>query len=130
MAYWEGGGAEAEVEEGDSGSGGDGTFYISLSIHSKTTSLSQRTSSRILFGDGGGGRRGGRERREIKVGNLMQASAWMNCVAILGSCTSSFPPYRIKYVPHLHIGVDGWCIYPSYDFTHDISNSLEHMCSY
>ena len=25
--------------------------------------------------------------------------------------------YRIKYAPHPHAG-PGWCIYPSYDFTH------------
>jgi len=35
--------------------------------------------------------------------------------------------YRIKYVPHPHVGVDGWCIYPSYDFTHCICDSLEHI---
>jgi hypothetical protein len=25
--------------------------------------------------------------------------------------------YRIKFAPHPHAG-PGWCIYPSYDFTH------------
>ncbi len=34
--------------------------------------------------------------------------------------------YRIKYVPHPHIG-KGWCIYPNYDFTHGICDSLEHI---
>ena len=34
--------------------------------------------------------------------------------------------YRIKYVPHPDAG-PGWCIYPSYDFTHCICNSLEHI---
>eukprot|EP00814_Leptocylindrus_danicus_P009909 CAMPEP_0116008050 /NCGR_PEP_ID=MMETSP0321-20121206/2643_1 /TAXON_ID=163516 /ORGANISM="Leptocylindrus danicus var. danicus, Strain B650" /LENGTH=712 /DNA_ID=CAMNT_0003476821 /DNA_START=165 /DNA_END=2304 /DNA_ORIENTATION=- len=34
--------------------------------------------------------------------------------------------YRIKYVPHPHIG-DVWCIYPTYDFTHSICDSLEHI---
>lgn len=34
--------------------------------------------------------------------------------------------YRIKYVPHPHIG-DGWCIYPTYDYTHCIIDSLEHV---
>lgn len=34
--------------------------------------------------------------------------------------------YRIKYVPHPHIG-SGWCIYPNYDFTHGICDSLEHI---
>jgi len=34
--------------------------------------------------------------------------------------------YRIKYVPHPHAG-SGWCIYPSYDFTHGICDSLEDI---
>lgn len=34
--------------------------------------------------------------------------------------------YRIKYVRHPHAG-DGWCIYPNYDFTHGICDSIEHI---
>ena len=34
--------------------------------------------------------------------------------------------YRIKYTPHPHAG-PGWCIYPAYDFTHGICDSLEHI---
>eukprot|EP01022_Parablepharisma_sp_SALTPOND_P019350 TRINITY_DN3287_c0_g1_i1.p2 TRINITY_DN3287_c0_g1~~TRINITY_DN3287_c0_g1_i1.p2 ORF type:complete len:769 (-),score=124.95 TRINITY_DN3287_c0_g1_i1:13395-15701(-) len=34
--------------------------------------------------------------------------------------------YRIKYVPHPHAG-DKWCIYPMYDFTHCICDSLENI---
>jgi glutaminyl-tRNA synthetase len=34
--------------------------------------------------------------------------------------------YRIKYCPHPHIG-DKWCIYPSYDYTHCIIDSLENI---
>eukprot|EP00529_Nitzschia_sp_RCC80_P015674 CAMPEP_0113508728 /NCGR_PEP_ID=MMETSP0014_2-20120614/37179_1 /TAXON_ID=2857 /ORGANISM="Nitzschia sp." /LENGTH=701 /DNA_ID=CAMNT_0000404475 /DNA_START=10 /DNA_END=2115 /DNA_ORIENTATION=+ /assembly_acc=CAM_ASM_000159 len=34
--------------------------------------------------------------------------------------------YRIKYTPHPHAG-DGWCIYPAYDFTHGICDSLEDI---
>jgi glutaminyl-tRNA synthetase len=34
--------------------------------------------------------------------------------------------YRIKYHPHPHRGSD-WCIYPSYDYTHCIVDSLEHI---
>jgi glutaminyl-tRNA synthetase len=34
--------------------------------------------------------------------------------------------YRIKYVPHPHAG-DKWCIYPTYDFTHCIHDSLENI---
>lgn len=34
--------------------------------------------------------------------------------------------YRIKFVPHPRTG-DTWCIYPSYDFTHCIVDSLEQI---
>ena len=34
--------------------------------------------------------------------------------------------YRIRYTPHPHTG-DKWCIYPCYDFTHCICDSLEHI---
>jgi Glutamyl- and glutaminyl-tRNA synthetases len=34
--------------------------------------------------------------------------------------------YRIKYTRHPHAG-DGWCMYPSYDWTHGICDSLEHI---
>jgi glutaminyl-tRNA synthetase len=33
---------------------------------------------------------------------------------------------RIKYTPHPHVG-DKWCIYPTYDYTHCIHDSLEHI---
>lgn len=34
--------------------------------------------------------------------------------------------YRIKYVPHPHAGTK-WCIYPTYDFTHCLNDSLENI---
>jgi glutaminyl-tRNA synthetase len=34
--------------------------------------------------------------------------------------------YRIKYVPHPHAGSD-WCIYPTYDYTHCIIDSIEYV---
>ena len=34
------------------------------------------------------------------------------------------PYYRIRYSPHPHVG-DKWCIYPLYDYTHGISDSIE-----
>jgi len=36
--------------------------------------------------------------------------------------------YRIKYVRHPHAPIgDGWCIYPAYDFTHGICDSIEEI---
>lgn len=34
--------------------------------------------------------------------------------------------YRIKFIPHPMTGND-WCIYPSYDYSHCIIDSLEHI---
>jgi glutaminyl-tRNA synthetase len=34
--------------------------------------------------------------------------------------------YRVKYTPHPHAG-EGWCIYPAYDFTHGICDSIESI---
>ncbi|KAL6529220.1 Glutamine--tRNA ligase, cytoplasmic [Orobanche gracilis] len=34
--------------------------------------------------------------------------------------------YRIKFISHPHAG-DKWCIYPSYDYTHCIVDSLENI---
>lgn len=34
--------------------------------------------------------------------------------------------YRIKYAHHARVG-DKWCIYPTYDFTHCINDSLENI---
>lgn len=34
--------------------------------------------------------------------------------------------YRIRYVTHPHVG-DKWCIYPTYDYTHCINDSLENI---
>lgn len=34
--------------------------------------------------------------------------------------------YRIKYLPHPHAG-DKWCVYPTYDYTHCLIDSIEHV---
>src|SRR2546427_11524210 len=34
--------------------------------------------------------------------------------------------YRIKYAHHPH-SLDKWCIYPTYDYTHCINDSLENI---
>nr|XP_055024703.1 glutamine--tRNA ligase [Misgurnus anguillicaudatus] len=34
--------------------------------------------------------------------------------------------YRIKYTPHHRTG-DTWCIYPTYDYTHCLCDSIEHI---
>lgn len=34
--------------------------------------------------------------------------------------------YRIKFIPHHRTG-DVWCIYPTYDYTHCLCDSIEHI---
>lgn len=41
-------------------------------------------------------------------------------------CMRDMVAYRIKFVAHPHVG-EKWCVYPSYDFTHCINDSLENI---
>eukprot|EP01116_Phalansterium_solitarium_P013460 TRINITY_DN30823_c0_g1_i1.p1 TRINITY_DN30823_c0_g1~~TRINITY_DN30823_c0_g1_i1.p1 ORF type:complete len:773 (-),score=346.87 TRINITY_DN30823_c0_g1_i1:174-2492(-) len=41
-------------------------------------------------------------------------------------CMRDLMAYRIKYTPHPHAG-DKWCIYPSYDYTHCLIDSIENI---
>ena len=34
--------------------------------------------------------------------------------------------YRVKYIPH-HRTRDKWCIYPTYDYTHCLCDSIENI---
>jgi len=42
------------------------------------------------------------------------------------SCMWDLIAYRIKFVPH-HRTKDKWCIYPSYDFTHCLCDTIENI---
>jgi len=42
------------------------------------------------------------------------------------SCMWDSVAYRIKYLPH-HRTKDKWCIYPSYDFTHCLCDTIENI---
>lgn len=41
-------------------------------------------------------------------------------------CMRDTVAYRIRYTPHPHAG-EKWCIYPTYDYTHCIVDSLENI---
>uniref|UniRef100_A0A7S3HZG3 glutamine--tRNA ligase n=2 Tax=Favella ehrenbergii TaxID=182087 RepID=A0A7S3HZG3_9SPIT len=41
-------------------------------------------------------------------------------------CMRDFVAYRVRYTAHPHAG-DSWCIYPTYDFTHCLVDSLENI---
>ena len=42
------------------------------------------------------------------------------------ACTKIKPAYRIKYAHHHRTG-DAWCIYPTYDYTHCLCDSIEDI---
>ncbi|XP_049851488.1 probable glutamine--tRNA ligase isoform X2 [Schistocerca gregaria] len=67
--------------------------------------------------------------RDMKNGKLREGEASLRMKMDIESpnpCMWDLVAYRIKYHPHPRTG-DQWCIYPSYDFTHCINDSLEDI---
>eukprot|EP00005_Dracoamoeba_jomungandri_P002262 CAMPEP_0174261400 /NCGR_PEP_ID=MMETSP0439-20130205/11407_1 /TAXON_ID=0 /ORGANISM="Stereomyxa ramosa, Strain Chinc5" /LENGTH=759 /DNA_ID=CAMNT_0015345871 /DNA_START=40 /DNA_END=2319 /DNA_ORIENTATION=+ len=65
----------------------------------------------------------------MKKGKFPEGSVSLRMKQDLDSpnpCLWDHVAYRIKYTPHPHAG-DKWCIYPSYDFTHCICDSIENI---
>jgi len=66
---------------------------------------------------------------DMRKGKFAEGEATLRMKQDLTSnnpCMWDHVAYRIRYVPHPHAG-DKWCIYPSYDFTHCICDSLENI---
>lgn len=66
---------------------------------------------------------------DMKNGRYAEGEAVLRCKIDMKSNYFSmrdFVAYRIMYVPHPHVG-GGWCIYPTYDYTHCIVDSLENI---
>ncbi len=66
---------------------------------------------------------------DMRNGKFKEGEATLRMKQDLSSdnpCMWDHVAYRIKYTPHPHAG-DKWCIYPSYDFTHCICDSLENI---
>uniref|UniRef100_A0A7S1PGD6 glutamine--tRNA ligase n=1 Tax=Percolomonas cosmopolitus TaxID=63605 RepID=A0A7S1PGD6_9EUKA len=66
---------------------------------------------------------------DMRDGRYAEGEAVLRCKIDMKSTYFSmrdFIAYRIMYVPHPHIG-DKWCIYPTYDYTHCIVDSLENV---
>jgi len=69
------------------------------------------------------------EFRKMKQGRYAQGTAFLRHKGDLFSENSSMwdlAAYRIIYQAHPHTG-DAWCIYPTYDYTHCIVDSLEDI---
>lgn len=69
------------------------------------------------------------EFEKMRLGLYAEGEACLRMKMDLGSPNPNMwdhVAYRIKYVPHPHIG-NKWCIYPTYDYTHCIVDALEHI---
>lgn len=62
----------------------------------------------------------------MKRGKFDEGEATLRLKTILEEGKADPVAYRIKFVPH-HCTGDEWCIYPTYDYTHCLCDSIEHI---
>ena len=67
-------------------------------------------------------------KREVATSNLsvLVTKATLRMKIIMEDGKQDPVAYRIKYTPHPHSG-DKWCVYPTYDFTHCLCDSIENI---
>jgi len=63
---------------------------------------------------------------DMKRGKLDEGAATLRMKMIMEDGKMDPVAYRIKFTPHHRTG-DKWCIYPTYDFTHCLNDSMEHI---
>ncbi|XP_043287054.1 probable glutamine--tRNA ligase [Venturia canescens] len=63
---------------------------------------------------------------DMKNGLLEEGEATLRMKVTLEEGKQDPVAYRIKYAPHHRTG-DKWCIYPTYDFTHCLCDSIENI---
>ncbi|XP_071081641.1 glutamine--tRNA ligase-like [Haliotis cracherodii] len=63
---------------------------------------------------------------DMKRGKLAEGEATLRMKTTLEEGKKDPVAYRIKFVPHHRTG-DKWCIYPTYDFTHCLCDSIENI---
>lgn len=63
---------------------------------------------------------------DMKNGRIEEGKATLRMKLIMEDGKPDPVAYRIKFVPHHRTG-DEWCIYPTYDFTHCLCDSLENI---
>ncbi|KAL3313105.1 putative glutamine--tRNA ligase [Cichlidogyrus casuarinus] len=64
--------------------------------------------------------------RDMRAGKLSEGSATLRMKHTMEDGKQDPVAYRIKYVPHANTG-DKWCIYPTYDYTHCLCDSIEDI---
>lgn len=63
---------------------------------------------------------------DMKNGKFKEGEATLRMKTTLEEGKMDPVAYRIKYVPHPRSG-DKWCIYPTYDYTHCLCDSIENI---
>jgi len=63
---------------------------------------------------------------DMKRGKIDEGEATLRMKMVMEDGKMDPVAYRIKFTPHHRTG-DKWCIYPTYDFTHCLNDSLEHI---
>ncbi|XP_046827677.1 probable glutamine--tRNA ligase [Vespa crabro] len=63
---------------------------------------------------------------DMKDGLFEEGEATLRMKVTLEEGKQDPVAYRIKYLPHHRTG-DQWCIYPTYDFTHCLCDSIENI---
>ncbi|KAG7472238.1 hypothetical protein MATL_G00106670 [Megalops atlanticus] len=62
----------------------------------------------------------------MKKGMFAEGEATLRMKMVMEDGKMDPVAYRIKYTPHHRTG-DEWCIYPTYDYTHCLCDSIEHI---
>lgn len=63
---------------------------------------------------------------DMKKGKIDEGKATLRMKYVMEDGKMDPVAYRIKFVPHTRSG-DEWCIYPTYDYTHCLCDSLENI---
>lgn len=63
---------------------------------------------------------------DMKNGKIKEGDATLRMKIVLEEGKQDPVAYRIKFLPHHRTG-DKWCIYPTYDYTHCLCDSIEHI---
>lgn len=64
--------------------------------------------------------------QDMKDGKIDEGKATLRMKVTLEEGKQDPVAYRIKFLPHHRTG-DKWCIYPTYDYTHCLCDSIEHI---
>ncbi|XP_003217895.3 glutamine--tRNA ligase [Anolis carolinensis] len=63
---------------------------------------------------------------DMRKGKFAEGEATLRMKLVMEDGKMDPVAYRIKYTPH-HCTGDKWCIYPTYDYTHCLCDSLENI---